>query len=118
MNELTRDDVNKAEEIGAISFEIAMKVKAMISSLDFYRRRVRAFQVWQKELSEPYRTEACNIIANGISRTPGSDPAGEKLNALYDRLLRWYYYDEQASESAIQEVEAEIRSEKAQDKYG
>ena len=65
---ICKDDLQKAEEIGAISFEMSAKVNFMLGSIAFYKLRMEAFQEWQKELPEPYRTECCTIIANGQPR--------------------------------------------------
>ena len=41
------------------------QVKSQEKSIDFYKLRMDVIQEWQKSLPEPYRTECCNILANG-----------------------------------------------------
>lgn len=42
--------------------------KDVMSIKQFYLRRMNALQKYQANLPEPYRTEICNILANGVSK--------------------------------------------------
>jgi len=44
------------------------RVRELDHSRRFHQRRMDEFQRWQKDLPEPYRTECCNILANGKRR--------------------------------------------------
>jgi hypothetical protein len=37
----------------------------LVHKIKFYENRLNLIQKYQKELPEPYRTQICNILANG-----------------------------------------------------
>jgi len=41
------------------------KITELQRSLEWYKTRLEAMQQWQSVLPEPYRTECCDILANG-----------------------------------------------------
>lgn len=40
-------------------------VERVAASRDWYKQRVDRLQEWQKTLPEPYRSQCCDILANG-----------------------------------------------------
>jgi hypothetical protein len=48
--------------------ELERVIHGLRISLAFYEGRMNALQQYQKGLPEPYRTEVCNILANGTAR--------------------------------------------------
>ncbi len=40
-------------------------VSKVAHRLHWYEMRIRALMEWQKNIPEPYRTECCDILANG-----------------------------------------------------
>ena len=54
-----------ADEIGWEVEALKRNFRNVSHTIEFYKTRMRALQEWQKELPEPYRTEVCNILANG-----------------------------------------------------
>lgn len=55
-NRATADVVNATAKLVIAEREIGVR---------FYTERMDALQRYQKDLPEPYRTELCNILANG-----------------------------------------------------
>ena len=45
--------------------ELATEIAASKEALHWYERRMDAFQAYQHQVPEPYRTVICNILANG-----------------------------------------------------
>lgn len=41
------------------------QAKSLRQYLDWYTSRLNEMQVWQRSVPEPYRTECCDILANG-----------------------------------------------------
>lgn len=42
-----------------------MGLASALSALISFKGKLELIQKWQKKLPEPYRTEICNILANG-----------------------------------------------------